>query len=339
MSSDEPPTAPASSDESSNAPASSERRHAVREKAQQVQARQSRARVIRRSTLAIVLIAVVAVAAVVVTWAVSSAASKPTLNPANLVDDGFAVTDVTGVGVMTETNVEPTVEAADPTATATPHPTATPEPTTTPIEPPAVEIRVYVDYLSSGSRAFQIANVQQLAKWVTEDAATLTYYPVAMLTAKSNGTKYSLRAASAAACMGTHSPETFFAFTNAMLTQQPAVDSDGHTDVDLADLAIASGADSPKIVRSCIENQSFATWAKAATDRALEALPRTDDLALTGTPMILVNGTPYVGALDDPKEFAQFVLTIASDAYYRESGQSPTPTPTPTPSVSPTATP
>ena len=41
--------------------------------------------------------------------------------------------------------------------------------------------------------------------------------------------------------------------------------------------------------------------------------------SLTGTPMVLVNGMPYVGALDDPKEFAQFVLTIASDAYYQES--------------------
>ena len=48
--------------------------------------------------------------------------------------------------------------------------------------------------------------------------------------------------------------------------------------------------------------------------------------------MILVNGTPYVGALDDPKEFAQFVLTIASDTYYKESGATPpTPTPTATP--------
>ena len=46
--------------------------------------------------------------------------------------------------------------------------------------------------------------------------------------------------------------------------------------------------------------------------------------------MVLVNGTPYVGALDDPKEFAQFVLTIASDAYYKEP-RAPTPTPTPTP--------
>ena len=307
-----------SSDESPNAPATSERRDAVREKAQQVQARQSRARVIRRSTLAIVLIAVVAVAAVVVTWAVSSAASKPVLSPANVVNDGFAVTGVTGIGAMAPTA---------PTRRPTPSETPTPDPAATPAatDQPAVDIRVYVDYLSSGSRDFQVANVQQLAKWVTEDAATLTYYPVAMLTAKSNGTKYSLRAASAAACMGTHSPDTFFAFTNALLTQQPDVDSDGFTDVDLADLAIASGADSPKVVRSCIEEQSFATWAKEATDRALKGLPGTDDVALTGTPMILVNGTPYVGALDDPKEFAQFVLTIASDTYYKESGATPDP--------------
>ena len=62
----------------------------------------------------------------------------------------------------------------------------------------------------------------------------------------------------------------------------------------------------------------------------VQRLPDTDDVALTGTPMVLVNGTPYVGALDDPKEFAQFVLTIASDAYY-EATPSPTPTPTPTP--------
>jgi protein-disulfide isomerase len=316
-----------SSDESPNAPASSERRDAVREKAQQVQARQSRARAIRRSTIATVAIAVVAIAAVVVTWAVSSAASKPVLSPANLVDDGFAVTGVTGIGVMSETNAD---EAATPTPTATP----TPDPAaTTPAatDQSAVDIRVYVDYLSTGSRDFQVANVQQLAKWVTEDAATLTYYPVAMLTAKSNGTKYSLRAASAAACMGTHSPDTFFAYTNALLSQQPDVDSDGFTDVDLADLAIASGADSPKVVRTCIENQSFATWAKEATDRALKGLPDTDDVALTGTPMILVNGSPYVGALDDPKEFAQFVLTIASDTYYKESGETPTPSPTATP--------
>jgi hypothetical protein len=42
--------------------------------------------------------------------------------------------------------------------------------------------------------------------------------------------------------------------------------------------------------------------------------------------MVVVNGEAYVGALDDPAEFSQFVLTIASDAYY-EAAETATPTP------------
>ena len=80
-------------------------------------------------------------------------------------------------------------------------------------------------------------------------------------------------------------------------------------------------------MRSCIESQKYATWVKSATERALKGLPDTNGVALTAAPMVLVNGTPYVGALDDPKEFAQFVLTISSDMYYKST---PTPTPTPT---------
>jgi protein-disulfide isomerase len=317
-----------SSDESQNA-ASSERRDAVREKAQQVKARQSRARVIRRTSLAVVAFAFVAVIAVVVTWTVSSSASKPMMSPANVVDDGFVVSDVTGGGVGSEgadVNGSPEGEAS----TTTPTPEPEPTPTATPTEAPAVEIRVYVDYLSTGSREFQLANMKQLSEWVDDDAATLTYYPVAMLTAKSNGTKYSLRAAGAAACVAQHAPDYFFAFNDALLRQQPEVDSDGYSDSELAAMAIATGLDGPKVVRACIEEQSYASWAKTATDRALQELPGTDGAALTGTPMVLVNGTQYVGKLDDPKEFAQFVLTVASDAYYKAT-PSPTPTPTPAP--------
>lgn len=306
-----------SSDDSSNAPR--ERRDAVREKALQVQARQKRTHLIRTATISATVLAVVAVAAIVITWTVSSSASRPMLQPSNQTNDGFVVTDATGLpetggplsGTPTPT---PTAEAAEDEAT--------PEPT----DQPVIDIRVYVDYLSTGSRDFQMANAPQLARWVGEEAATLTYYPVAMLTAKSNGTKYSLRAASAAACVATHSPESFFAFTHAMLSQQPEVDSDGYADSELADMAVASGADHPKVVRSCIENESYAPWAREATERALQGLPDTQ-VALTAAPMVLVNGTPYVGALDDPKEFAQFVLTVASDAYY--STATPTPTATP----------
>jgi len=314
-----------SSDESQNA-ASSERRDAVREKAQQVKARQSRARAIRRTTLVTLGVAVIAAVAVVVTWTVSSSATKPMADPSN-VSGGFVVTGVSGTGVPTAENGAG--------AAATPVPTgdaaateAEPTPSATPTEAPAVDIRVYVDYLSSGSRDFQVANVKQLSKWVDTGAATLTYYPVAMLTAKSNGTKYSLRAAAAAACVAQNSPEYFFAFNNALLTQQPGVDSDGLSDPELADLAQAVGVDGPKVVRTCIESQSYTSWVKTATEQALNELPDSGGVALTATPMILVNGTQYVGKIDDPKEFAQFVLTVASDSYYKAT---PTPTVTPAP--------
>lgn len=314
-----------SSDDSHNAPAASDRRDAVREKAQLVQAKQKRQRALRIGVLGTAVLAVVAVAAVVVTWTISSDASKPELSPANVADDGFAVAAVTGVGGVAAdagTEVGTDGEAAEST------PTPTPSATEQAVDDSVVDIRVYVDYLSEGSREFQLANVQKLSEWVSEGAVSLTYHPVAMLTAKSNGTKYSLRAAAASACVATHSPDTFFAFNDALLRKQPAVDSDGFSDTELADLAQASGATPPKIVRACIEDQDYTGWVKTVTERALQGLPDTDDLALTSTPMVLVNGTPYVGALDDPQEFSQFVLTVASDAYYKAT---PTPTPTPTP--------
>ncbi|HEX5858406.1 MAG TPA: protein-disulfide isomerase, partial [Microbacterium sp.] len=107
-----------------------------------------------------------------------------------------------------------------------------------------------------------------------------------------------------------------------------------------AAMAIAAGAANPKAVRACIEDEDFASWVRDATERALsEPLPGTEDVTLTGSPMILVNGQQYVGKLDDAAEFAQFVLTLSSDAYYSTPSPSPTPTPTATASPSPTPTP
>jgi protein-disulfide isomerase len=265
-------------------------------------------------------LAVVGVASAGVVYALTEMGPRPLVQPANASDDGFAITAVNGVSADQDPTVDDSTVQAQASAEPTPQPTPSSTATTT------VSIRVYVDYLSTQAREFQIANADQLRKWVAQDAASLTYYPVAMLTSKSNGTKYSLRAAGAAACVATYSPDTFFDFNDEMLRKQPSVDSDGLSDDEIADIAQASGAASPKDVRGCIEDGSFSSWARAATDRALEGIPDTDGVSLTGTPLILVNGTQYVGALDDPKEFAQFVLTIASDAYYR----TPSPTPTPT---------
>jgi len=315
-----------SHDDAPNEPTPAGRRDAVREKAQLVHAKQSRARVIRRSALAIGAVAVVVVVAVAVSWAIRSNDDRPQLQPADADGDGFRVTSVSAVSPGTPIDgVSPSPTVAAEPAAPSPSPSATAS---------VVNIHVYVDYLSPAARQWQVANAKQLASWVSDGAATLTYHPVSMLTAKSNGTKYSLRAASAAACVATLDPSKFFSFNNELLTRQPAVDSDGFSDKELADIAQATGSEDPKKLRECIETESYATWVKGATERAISGIPGSKDLTLTGTPMVVVNGQQYVGDMSDAAEFSQFVLTSASGAYYKS--QTATPTPTPTPSVAPT---
>ncbi len=310
-----------SHDDATNEPTPAGRRDAVREKAQLVHAKQSRARVVRRSALAIGAAAAIVVVAVAVSWAIRSNGDRPQLHPADADGDGFRVTSVSPVSPGT------TVDGASPTPTAAAAPPASPKPSAT---ASVVDIHVYVDYLSPAARQWQLANAQQLASWVTDGAATLTYHPVSMLTAKSNGTKYSLRAASAAACVATLDPSKFFSFNNELLTRQPAVDSDGFSDKELADIAQANGSEDPKKLRECIETESYSSWVKGATERAIAGIPGTKGLTLTGTPMIVVNGQQYVGDMTDAAEFSQFVLTSASGAYYKSQTATPTPTVTPT---------
>lgn len=312
-----------SSDETPNVPTPRNSREAVREKAQKVHAQQSRARLMRRIIIGTVAVVAVGAIGTAVALAVTGQVSKPQLTPTGMTDDGVVVTDLSSVA------------SASPGASATPEADETgteASPTPTPTAAGTVDIHIYVDYLSPDAGEFERSNARQLAGWISEGAVTVSYHPVALLTASSNGTKYSLRAAAAAACVATHSPDQFYAFNHDLLDDQPEVGSDGMSDAELAALAGAVGVDNGKAVRSCIEDGDFVTWAKEATTRALDGpLAGSDDLVLTAAPMIVANGQAYVGALDDPSEFSQFVLTVASDAYYEAETPSPTPTDSATP--------
>jgi len=302
-------------------------REAVREKAQLVQAKQARARLIRRSVVGVVIAAAVGAIGFGVYGAIGSVADEPVRQPTGMSQDGVLITAVNAAAGAAEQL---------PLASATPTPEPAAEATGTETDAftladGAVDIHIYVDYLSPGAGEFQRANARQLAGWISEGAVAVTYHPVALLTANSNGTKYSQRAAAAAACVATHSPVQFYDFNHELLVGQPEVDTDGLGNVELADLAVAVGVKDSKLVRSCIEELHFATWAKDATARALEGpLVGTEDLALSTAPMVVIDGQTYVGALDSPAEFSQFVLTVASDAYYAKN-----PAPTPSPSTTP----
>ncbi|UXW85036.1 DsbA family protein [Microbacterium azadirachtae] len=319
-----------SSDETPNVPTPSHSRAAVREKAQQVNAQQSRARIMRRVIIAVVAIVVVGAAGGAVAWAVGSAVSKPSLSPSNLKDDGVEVTkgDLASARAASTPTPSPS-SAAAPSATASSTPTPDPTSSSGP-----VDIHVYVDYLSPGAGDFERANAKQLATWVDQEAATVTYHPVALLTANSNGTKYSLRAASAAACVAARQPDVFYAYNHALLIDQPKQDTDGKSDKELVKLAVDSGVKDVEGMRGCVEDGTYDSWVKDVTQRAVDGpLPGSKKAALSGAPTIVVNGQVYAGSLTDAAEFSQFVLSVASDSYYGTPG--PTITPTPSPTVTP----
>lgn len=287
--------------ETPESPDAAERREAVRLKAQKVQARIRGRKIARRAAITVGAVALVGVGAWAVWNTVEPELERETVEPSAMTGDAFDVGALQAIA----TGSEPAEPAED-----------APEP---------VQIDVYVDYFSEDAGAFERANSTQLMQWVEEGAVELAYHPVSLLSGQSNGTQYSPRAAASVVCVVEYSPASAVSYNHALLADQPAPESGGLTDSELADLAEQTGATDAQGVRDCITEREFTPWIADATDRALEGpLPGTDDVALTGSPMILVDGRPYEGLADDPAEFAQFVLTVSSEQYYGTTTPEPT---------------
>jgi protein-disulfide isomerase len=291
-------------------PSRNQRRDAAREKARQLRLEQRkkdrRNRVLLKGGIVVALVAVVAVVAYVITTSI------PTVGPgpANMASDGLHI----GEGMAVQKTA-----ALNPEAKPVP---SKPDPSGT-----VAEIRIYVDYLCPLCGDFDTTNSEQIANWVESGAATVEIHPVSVLTSKSAGTQYSLRAGNAAACVANHSPEDFYTFNSALFADQPAEGTAGLSDDELKDVVKKAGVSSNvSKIESCIDDGTYETWVRAATKRALAGpIPNSSIPAITSTPTVLVNGKQYVGDLKDPKEFASFVLQAAGETY---STSTPTPAPT-----------
>jgi len=196
-----------------------------------------------------------------------------------------------------------------------------------------IDIQVYVDYLCADCGTFTQNNVEQLRTWVESGAATIEIHPIAVLTTKSAGTQYSLRAANAAACVAEYSPDSFFDFNEALFLDQPEEGSEGLGDDELVARATKAGVTNTGKIKACIEKKRFAPWVQEATVRALNGpIPNADIPAITTTPTIIVDGKKFAYTKDfDPQELALFVTNVQGEQY--------TATPTPTPSATDTPAP
>ncbi len=293
-------------------PGGSEARVAAKERAREMRTqhkKQERRRklVLQLSVLggALVVLGIVAVTLV-------SMNQTPARGPLNMASDGIKI----GAELAAERTPGLKAGAAQPIASKT-------------NADGVIDIQLYVDYLCANCGTFSENNAEQLRQWVESGAATLEIHPIALLTTKSAGTQYSLRAANAAACVAEYSPDTFFDFHNSLFVDQPQEGSEGLSDEQLVDRATGAGVDNISKVRTCIEKKRFSAWVQAATVRALNGpIPNADIPAITTAPTIIVDGKQFAYTKDfDPQELALFVTDASGDQY--------TGTPTPAPSETP----
>lgn len=307
------------------------RREAAREKAQLARRRQKRrARGIRWAIQG--AIAAVVVAVVVIVIVVVHAGSQPTASrtPQNMAGDGITIGhDFTAV----RSGAAAVTRSPDPTSTA---------------KPDTVAITVYSDFLCPICGNFEKTDTSYIQGLVKSGAATITFHPIAILNAQSQSTKYSQRAANAAACVANYSPDAYFAFNTAMFDHQPAEGTPGLTDAQLVSLIEGvDGISQTSRIQTCVTDGTFSAWVTAATQRALAGPIAGSSIGrVRGTPTILVNGEQYKYSLPFTKsEFQNFVVTEAGNTYSDTATATPTPTPTksstprPTPSPTKSATP
>jgi protein-disulfide isomerase len=301
------------------------RRAAAREKARVARQKQRRrargTRYALFSAFALVVVAIVVGVIVVVVSSIHPAGP----GPANMANDGITIgKDFRAVPAEAQS------PSAEPSSTATAGTGQT------------VRITIYLDYLCPICGSFEKTNNDYIKGLVQSGAATVEYHPIAILTNQSLGTKYSQRAANAAACVADHSPNSYFAFNTAMFANQPEEGTAGLTNAQL--LKLIKGIDNvvnvPEISR-CITKQTYASWVVSATQRAISGpISGSAIKRVSGTPTILVNGEQYKYTTPfTTDEFSNFVVTAAGNSYADTATATPTPAPSPTPTNSKVGTP
>ncbi|KFF59556.1 hypothetical protein JF66_10425 [Cryobacterium sp. MLB-32] len=292
-------------------PSKNQRREAARDKAKLIRVEQQkkdrRNKFLLQGGIGLAAVGIVVVVALVIMNSIRPAVP----GPANMASDGILIGE--GLTAVTTPALQPeaTPVASQPDASGT-----------------VANIRVYVDYLCPYCGDFETTNGDQIAQWVDSGAATVEIHPIAILTGRSAGSQYSLRAANAAACVANYSPDNFYAFNSAMFVDQPAENTTGRSDADLQDVVRNSGVTTALTqIDTCITDETYKSWVIASTDRATAGpIPNSPLTAIASTPTVLVDGKQYQGSLADPKEFAAFVLQSAGESYS---------TSTPTPSAPP----
>jgi protein-disulfide isomerase len=262
-----------------------QRREAAREAARIAREKQQRRdRMLKWLIPTVSTVAVLAIAGGII-WAVVANAPGPqsAAGPRNMISDGILFTGEDG--------------EATPVKTGALAPSAEPTPTE-PEGDDVAHIVTYVDFSCPACKSFEESYSEAIQTLVAEGQATLEVHPIAILDNQYLGSRYSSRSNNVGACVADLAPESFLDVMDAMYAGQPAEGTSGLSNDELVDLVHGAGVEDADIDQ-CIQDEFFAPWVAAATERATA---NTDLLAAGAagfsTPTVVVNGEVWDRTVD-----------------------------------------
>jgi len=166
-----------------------------------------------------------------------------------------------------------------------------------------VTVAVYADFQCPACARFEATNGDTLDRLVQDGEIRLVYHPLAFLDQAST-TDYSTRALNAAGVvLDRAGVEAFVRFHDLLFAHQPPEGGAGMADDQLIDLAQQAGA-SGEEGGDGIRDRTFGAWVRQDTDAASRA-------GVTGTPTVLVDGTPIENSRLTPEGIAAAVDAAA----------------------------
>lgn len=167
-----------------------------------------------------------------------------------------------------------------------------------------VTVDIFQDFICPYCGEFERANSADIAALVDSGTAKVRIHPMNFLDEASQGTKYSSRAANALITVYKAEPDKALAFNSAMYENQPAENTTGLSDDEIAKIATSVGV-SPTVIATFgdLSNVSFA-------DNSTQAAFSD---GITGTPTILIDGTKFSGNILTAGPFRQAVEAAAGN--------------------------
>lgn len=190
---------------------------------------------------------------------------------------------------------------------------AFPEPlTAAELDAPAL-VRIYVDYRCPYCARFEEANAETLGEVLKQDAAAIELTSLTFLDRVSEGSYYSSRAAGAMACLAEAQPEAAWRANAALMSPdfQPAEGGPGPDNAAVIAQIERVAGPLNSATTSCITGEAYVPFAQALNEWIFaNPVPHAKDpeLAVTGTPFVLVDGVPFEGDPVDSKAFRAFLI-------------------------------